>query len=541
TLALGIGASTTIFSVADATLLRPLPYPDADRLVALRSTGASPDRPDGERTARGNLADLQAHAQSFEAMAGYGWRTVDLTGGEGSERLRGLVVTPEFFEVFGARPGIGRGFAARDRGTPTIVFGREVWERRYGSDPGVVGTSLDLNVLNFKRVGPTPHVLLGIVTEDIHFPPLTSDFQLGVSSLEETIDFWIPEFVTSADERWNRDFDVVGKLRPGATIAEAQAEIDALAQRLAESHPVPNRDLGIRVVPLRDHVLGGTRHAVLLLFLGSGIVLLIACGNVANLLLLRGMARQREVAIRMAVGASRPRIVRQFLVESILIALTAAALSVFVTLWGITMLRPLLASLSLPLLSGIDLNTRVLGFAIVSALATACLTGIAPALHVSRINRLAGTRLDKQGLSPDLSRHRAIGALITSEIALTLILVIGAGLLVKSAAQLLQVDPGFNPRSLLTMTISLPNNKFEWKHNVAFSREVIATVQSLAPVRGAAVVQGLPMRTGSFWGPFEAESGAALASGEPPVARIRVVSPGYFGVMEIPILSGRDF
>lgn len=248
-----------------------------------------------------------------------------------------------------------------------------------------------------------------------------------------------------------------------------------------------------------NQILGGTRRVVLLLFLSSGIVLLIACGNVASLLLVRGMARQREVAIRAALGAGRLRIIRQFLVESILIALTAAVFGVFVTSWGVTLLRPLLTS-RVPLLPGVEVNTRVLSFTLVSALVTACITGIAPAFRVSRGSGLDLTGLEARGLTSGRSRHRALGVLVTSEVALTLILLIGTGLLVKSAAQLLQIDPGFNPESLLTMTISLPNNKFEWKHNVVFSRQVMTSAKSLAPVRGAAVVQGLPMRTGSFWG-----------------------------------------
>jgi putative ABC transport system permease protein len=538
TLTLGIGAVTAIFSVVDATLLRPLPYSDADRLVALRSVSVSGGRPDQGRTARGNLADWQAQAQSFEAIAGYRWRTVDLTEGERSERLRGLYVTPEFFEVFGARPQLGRGFVAADRGTATIVLGRDVWELRFRSDSALIGRSLEVNSQNFRRVGRTPHVVVGVVTTHVRFPPITSDFQLGVSNLDETIDLWTPEFVTSNDSREGWEFDVVGKLKPGITIEAAQAEMDAIATRLAESYPASNRDWGIRIVPLRDQALGGVRRVVLLLFLSGGIVLLIACGNVASLFLVRGMARQREVTIRMALGAGRLRIARQFLVESVLIALAAAILSIIVTLWGIMLLQPLLASLELPLLPATAVNTRVLAFAFVCALATACITGTTPAFRVSRVDGILMHGLEGRGLSPGRTRRRMVGALVSSEVALTLVLLIGTGLLVKSAARLLQVDPGFNPESLLTMTISLPNNKFEWKHNVVFSRQVIDAVASLGPVRAAAVVQGVPMRPGSFWGRFDVE-GRQLSDAL-PIARLRVVSPGYFNVMQIPIRSGRD-
>lgn len=542
TLALGIGANTAIFSVGDAILLQALPYPDAERLVALRSTRAVQDGgspPDGERTAGANLADWSAQAQSFEAIAGYYWRSVDLTGGDRSERLQGLIVTPEFFEVFGARQTLGRVFTAQDQGTATIILSRNVWEHRFSSDPNLIGKPLDVNVFNLRRVGPTPLHVLGVVSTDVYFPPLTADFQLGVANLTKTVDFWLPTFRTSTSNRDERLFDIVGKLRPGVTIAQAQAEMDAITSRLASAYPASNRGLGVRVVPLRYQIVGGAPRAVLWLSLCTAMVLLIAWGNVASLLLARGVARQREVAIRSALGAGRLRIIRQFLVESALLALPAAVFGALVTWWSIALLRPLLPGVAL--LQGIAMNGRVLSVTLLCAVLTAGLTGIMPALRISRVGRVDVAWLAGRGLSPDRGRHRTLQALVASEVALTSMLLIATGLMVTSAMRLWRVDPGFNPEHLLTMTISLPSNKFEWKHNVVFSRQVIDSVTSLGPVRAAAVIQGVPMRSGSFWGEFEVEGQPAEASGALPVARLRVVSPGYFNVMEVPIRSGRDF
>jgi len=533
TLGLAIGANTAIFSVVDATLLRPLPYPDSDRLVAIRSVSPSRELPDGERTALGNLLDWQAQARSFEAIAGYRWRTVDLTGGNTSERLHGLFVTPGFFDVFGIRQIKGRAFIPQDHRAPmaSFILGRDVWQRRFGSDPRLAGQTLDVNIINLSRIGPTPHVLLGIVTADVRFPPITADFQLGVSSIKESIDFWVPEPMYLKPSRDDRNLDVVGKLRPGVTVAQAQAEMEAIAHNLAESYPDSNRGWGIRVIPLREQVLGNTRRVVLWLSLCTTMVLLIACANVASFVLARGIARQREVAIRVALGAGRLRILRQFLVESALVALSAAVFGVMLTVWGIALLRPLLPS-GLPLIQESTIHVRVFGFTLIAALFTACVTGIFPALRISRTRGLNATRIDGRGLSLGRSRHRAIGGLVACEVALTLILLITTGLMIRSAVRLLRVDPGFNAENLLTMTISLPNNKFEWKHNAVFSRQVIESIKSLPQVRDAAVIQGAPMHPGSFWGNFQVEGGAPQSSGELPVARLRVVSPGYFGVMQ---------
>jgi putative ABC transport system permease protein len=543
TLALGIGASTAMFSVSDALLLGALPYPDSDRLVALRSTHSS-SSPDAGLASPRDLADWQARTTSFEAMAGYRWRTVDLTGGASSERLSGLWATPEFFKVFGVARVIGRTFAPQDVGADAIVLGRGVWERRFAADPAVIGLPLNVNTINLSRAGPTPHLVLGVVPTDVHFPPLTADFNHGavnsmaVNGVESRVDFWLPLFPAEDLRRDDRTLDVAAKLRPGVTVARAQAEIDIVAHALAEAFPATNRDWSVQVIPLRSRILGPTRRIVLLLLLASALVLVIACGNVATLLLANGVARQPEVAVRFALGASRYRIAREFLIESLLIALAAAVIGVGLAAVGIRLLMPWVPE-DVPLVHRAGVNGSVLAFALALAFGTSCVTGMVPAWMASGLSSAAG--LNVRGRSAGRRQHRAIRVLIAAQVAVTTVLLVSTGLLLKSAAHVLSVEPGFLPRNVLTMTISLPNNKFDWHHNVEFSRDVVNAVRTNPVVADAAVIQGVPMRPGGFWTPFAVEGMPPTDPGDLPVARFRVISPDYFRVMRIPLLEGRNF
>ncbi len=537
-LAVGVGANAAIFSVGHAMLGHPLPYAGADRLVLLRPMNPS-HGVFWTTVAPANLLDWQAQAKSFEAIAGYRFHTVDLTGGDRSVRLRGLRITPEFFRVLGV-PLRGETFRSADpsRAQSEIILGRGLWERRFGSDAALLGRRLDVNVVNLSRVGPTPFLVVGIALADVHFPPLSADFNLGVGGISDSVEFFSPEPVD-----WTRrdvgDLDAIALLRPGVSISSAQAEMDVISRNLAAAHPSTNDGLGVRVVPLRDQVLGGSRRVLLLLFSCTGLVLLIACGNVANLVLARATSRSREVAIRAALGAGRLRILSQFLCESALLALPAGLVGVGLAYGGLAVLRPLIP-LDVPLAAGASVDSSVLLFTLVVASLTALVTGIVPALRVSSVHPGDAIRLEGRGLTAGRGRQRLVAVLVASEVALTLVLLIATGLVVKSANQLAQVDPGFSPGDLLTATISLPNNKFEWRHNVVFSRDVIRSVSGLPGVVSAAVVQGVPMRAGSFFTSFSVEGGPDTPV-DRPSGRIRVVSPGYFAVMKIPILSGRDF
>jgi putative ABC transport system permease protein len=534
-LALGIAAATAIFSASEALLIRPLPYPDSERLVTLRSTRSGHLY---ERVSAGTLADWQLQASSFEAITGYRWYTIDVLGGTESQRLHGLFATPEFFRVFTV-PLVGREFLASDRGIRTIVLGHDVWRRRFEADPTLVGKTLTLNARNFTRVGPTPHVVLGIATAPVRFPPLTADFQLGLGTVMDTIDFWAPEFVSSSSTRQNPELDVVAKLRPGVTIAQAQGEMDVIAAEQAAKYP-DSQGRRVRVVPLREEMVGAPRTGLVLLAVGTWMLLLIACADVATLVLARGGARRREVAIRAALGAPRWRIVRQFLLEAMILATFAGTVGVVISFLAIELARPWLPA-SLPLLEGMTINTTVAGFAVICAILTACLTAIAPALVATRDEAEGLAGREGSGLTPTRHRTRLVRTLISVEVALVVILLLGAGLLVRSAWHVWQVDPGFDSDNLLTLTVSLPENKFEWNHNAVFVREVIESVGSLPSVTGATVIQGLPMRAGSFYGSGDIEGFSPRSDADKPVWRLRVIGPGYFDVMRIPIVQGRGF
>jgi predicted permease len=543
-LAIGVGANAAIFSVAYAMLARPLPYADADRLVMLRSTNPS-HGVFWTTAAPANLLDWQAQAKSFEAIAGYRWWTVDLTGGDRSERLRGLFVTPEFFKVLGVPLmgemfNLGKAFNPGDpqRLRPEIILGHGLWQRRFGSDGKLLGKVIDVNIINLSRVGPTPTFVVGIALTDVHFPPLSADFNLGVSGIADSVDFWAPEF-RDPTRRADGDLDVIARLRSGVSFAQAQAEMDSISNNLAAAYPETNNGLSVRVVPLRDQVLGGSRRGLLLLFACTGFVLLVACGNVANLLLARATTRQKEVAIRVALGAARLRILRQFLAESAMIALPAGAIGIGLSYGSLALLRPLIPA-GIPLAQEATVDRTVLLFTLIVASLTAVITGIIPALRVSSANPGDVMKKASRSATAGRGRQRLVGILVGCEVAMTLMLLIATGLMVKSANRLWRIDPGFDTQNLLTMTISLPNNKFEWRHNVVFSREAIRSIQAMPEVRDVGVVQGVPMQAGGFNTTFSIE-GRLDTPVDRPSGRIRVVSPGYFRVMNIPIVSDRDY
>ena len=553
-LAIGIGATTAVFSVAEALLLRPPPYPESDRLVTLRSVETVTDHP-VTRVAPGLLADRQDKTKSFEAIAGYRWETADLIDGAQSDRLAGLLATPEFFAVFRV-PILGRSFQDQDRGAQrphestaggqALVVGNGIWRRYFDTDSSLVGSAIDLYILNTSRAGPTKYSVVGVATAPVQFPPLEADFHLGGSTVVEKIDFWMPQFVSSTqlaapgpEDYW---FDVVARLRPGVTLAEAQAEMDVIARLNAERFPDSYGNRVVRVVPLQEHMAGGSRNGILLLLLGTTILLIIACLNVATLLLARGVARRSEIATHIALGAPSWVLLRRMLTEALILATCAGVLGVLLAVWAISLARPWMPP-TLPLLEGAGINLSVVAFALTSVIVTACIAGLAPALQSLKAAGFVAAGLDGRIAGLGRLQSRLVGVLVSIEVALAIVLLVGAGLLVRSALQAGQVETGFNQDNLLTMNISLPPNKFDWAHNAVFAREVLEEIRSLPSVRDAAAVHGIPMGSGSYF-----SSGEGIVEGyipaneaEKPSYGIRIVSPGYFATMQIPIVAGRPF
>ena len=523
TLGLGIAASTAIFSVVDAVLLHPLPYPDSDRIVTVsqtvRSTGVST-----QDASPANFLDWATQNSVFSAIAcARGWQA-NLSGGEQPERVRATMASSQFFTLFGVNPILGRAFGTADAqpgNAHVVVLSNGLWARRYGADRDVIGRDLTLDGEMFSIIGVMP----------------------ATFSPDEYGELWIPSpadipthpLSPNEDPRTMRDrsyLDAWARLKPGVTLARARAEMSAIAQRLEKQYPDADQDTGVALVPAHEEMVSDIRPMLLILFGAVSLVLLIACANVANLLLARAASRSREIAIRTALGASRGRLLRQLLTESLLLALLGGAVGVVLALWAL----PLLLSLSPPEIgefTGIGLNGRLLGYSLLASILTGALFGFAPALFASRANPNESLREGERGSS--LGKSSARSALITAEIALSLVLLVGAGLMMKSFVRLTQVNPGFNPDHLLVFNIGLPSSA-EPARQTSFYEEVVERLRALPGVESVGAVSRLPLAGGNSSRSFNIPG-----SDQSYDADIRVSTPEYFKTMGIALLKGRNF
>jgi putative ABC transport system permease protein len=523
TLGLGIAASTAIFSVVDAVLLHPLPYPDSERIVtvsqSVRSTGVST-----QDASPANFIDWAAQNSVFSVMACMrGWQA-NLSGGEEPERIRATMASSQFFTLFGVSPTLGRAFGTEDAkpgNARVVVLSHGLWTRRYGADRNVIGRDLILDGEKFNIIGVMPATFSPDGYGELWVPSPTD----------------VPTHPLSPndDPRAMRDrsyLEAWARLKPGVTLARAQAEMSAIAQRLEKQYPDANQDSGIALMPLHEEMVSGLRPMLLILLGAVSFVLLIACANVANLLLARAASRSREIAVRTALGASRLRLIRQLLTESALLALLGGALGVVLALWTL----PLLLSLSPPEIgevAGIELNAQVLGFSLVISILTGTLFGLAPALFASRSNPNDSLREGERGSS--LGKSPARSALIATEIALSLVLLVGAGLMMKSFVRLTQVNPGFDPDGLLIFNIGLPSSA-DPAHQTSYYQEVVERIKSLPGVQSVGAVSRLPLAGGNSSRTFNTPG-----SSQSLEADIRVSTPDYFRTMAIPLLKGRNF
>ena len=523
TLGLGIAASTAIFSVVDAVLLHPLPYPDSERIVTVsqtvRSTGVST-----QDASPANFIDWAAQNSVFSAMAcTRGWQA-NLSGGEEPERIRATMASSQFFTLFGVNPTLGRAFGTEDAkpgNARVVVLSHGLWTRRYGADRNVIGRDLILDGEKFSVIGVMPATFSPDGYGELWVPSPTD----------------VPTHPLSPndDPRAMRDrsyLEAWGRLKPGVTLARAQAEMSAIAQRLEKQYPDANQDSGIALIPLHEEMVSGLRPMLLMLLGAVSFVLLIACANVANLLLARAAARSREIAVRTALGASRLRLIRQLLTESALLALLGGALGVVLALWAL----PLLLSFSPPEIgevAGIGLNAQVLGFSLFVSILTGTLFGLAPALLASRSNPNDSLREGERGSS--LGKSPARSALIAAEIALSLVLLVGAGLMMKSFVRLTQVNPGFDPDRLLIFNIGLPLSA-DPARQTSFYQEVVERIKSVPGVQSVGAVSRLPLAGGNSSRSFNTPG-----SSQSHDADIRVSTPDYFRTMAIPLLKGRNF
>ena len=536
TLALGIGANTAIFSVVNATLLRPLPFADPDRIVMAwgylpKLAHASDKFP----SSAGNYLGLQKQTQTLQELAAFRQWSWQLTHAGDPEQLQGVRVSANFFEALGARPVLGQTFTReqdQEGASPVAIISHRLWQREFAGDKGVVGKSLTLN-------GRTVTVV-GVMPPDFEFPG-TANMIPGLQFATKN-DIWLP-LAMSADEQKNQgslNLAVLGRLKPGVTIAQAENELRTIQASL----PLGTIGYTVNLIPLQKQMVGNIQRLLLVLLATVVFVLLIACANVANLLLARASSRRKEMAIRGALGAGRWRIIRQLLTESILLSTSGGLLGFLLAIWA----TPLLVSFipeKVPRIHEINVDLRVLGFAFLISIVTGIVFGLAPALQTSRIDLNESLKEGARGTTGGLRQNRLRAFLIVSEVSLAVILMIGAALLTKSFVRLIDVKPGFDPSHTLTMEVALPTlppSKYaNDAEQSAFFHQVLDRLKQSPGVTAAGAVLSLPLTGAEESTDIFIEGRPKVTADQRPNADYTIVTPGFFEALRMPLLRGRQF
>jgi len=525
-LALGIGANTAIFSVVNAVLLQPLPFRNPDQLVIIWENATHLGFPKNTPSPA-NFLDWQRQSTVFSGMAAMAPKNFNLTGSGEPERLDGRRVSANLFDVLGVQPRLGRGFLPQDDtpGAHVVLLSNGLWQRRFGADPRVIGQPVNLN-------GESCTVI-GVMPPGIQLP--------GFDNWQDQL--WVPLAFSSeeAAQRGNHFLEVIARRKPGVALQQARAEMDTVAAQLAKQYPEENLRIGAVVNQLRDEFVGDIRPALLVLLGAVGFVLLIACANVANLLLARAAARQKEIALRLALGANRSRLTRQFLTESMLLALLGGAAGLFLAFVGLDVLKHFIPD-GISQADSIMIDARVLGFTAIIAIATGFVFGLAPALQASRFSLNETLKEGGRDAAGGGKGARVRDLLVIAEVAVSFVLLIGAGLLINSFVHLRNLDPGFRPDHLLTAKIEMSELKYpDREHRLPFLDEILRRVRALPGVQSAAIAGNLPLT-------YNGDSmyiGVEGVPDPPPDQQMdviyRAVGPGYFNTMQIPLLQGRDF
>ena len=522
TLALGIGATTALFSVVNAVVLRPLPLAAPERLVAvtndyvkLGTSGTTVSGPD--------VVDWRTQSRSFAALAHYRAGETSVTVGNASDYATVVRIGPDFFAAVGATARVGRlltGDEASPDGPPVAVISDAYWRRQFAGDPGVVGTTLTLDQRTLT--------IVGVTAPGFRFPA-RADLYTAEPGRLATL------------SRSGHNYRAVGRLAPGVSLAQARAEMTGIAARLSAEYPRSNADKGVRLTPLQDAIVGETRQTLFVLLGAVGFVLLIACANVANLLLARASARGREIVVRAAVGAGRARLVRQLLTESVVLAVAAGIAGALVARVGVAALVAL-APPDLPRLDEVTVDASALAFALGISLAASLVFGLAPAWHVSRVDLADGLRQGGKGSALGMRGGWARKAFVVAEIGLAVALVMGAGLLARSLVELARVDMGFASERLAVLRTTVPvAGPEEFARATAVYRGLIDEIRGLPEVASAGAVTGLPsvpQSNGSYW--IEGAPGPEVQTLNAPQALFTVVTPGYFEALGVPVVRGRD-
>ncbi len=526
-IALGIGASATVFSVANALLVRPLPFRDPGSLVWIQNGGDA--GLSGQTTQVGSFVDLAEKNRSFAGIAAYfafyGVGDTKL-GGQGEViRLSEVPVTQGFFPLLGVNPVIGRNFNAEEsawNGPKVVMLSHSLWERRFASDPNIVGQSVTLDDSSARVVGVLP-----------------ASFDFGsIFAPGAHIDLFTPMPLSAETNAWGNTLAIVGRLKPGATLASARAELGVLGAELAAAHPERN-DFRPRVASLREHVSGSVQSALVMLAFAVGVVMLIVCANLSNLLLARATTRQKEMAIRAALGAGRRRLMRQMLTESVVLSSCGAALGLILAIAGTRAIAGMDA-VNLPLLGEVHVDASALAFTIVLAIAAGLVFGMAPALQIPEAAVHEALKVSGRSGTDGRRGNWMRRSLVVSEIALACMLLVGSGLLVRSFLKVLNVDLGFRPEMVASIRVD-PDRQAVSSHDqlIAYVDNVLRLSRQLPGIQAAAIADGLPLGSNRSWG--VTAKGQTYVKGQNPSAFVRLTSDGYIGTMGMRLESGRDF
>src|SRR3984893_6020839 len=545
TLALGIGANTAVFSLINALLVRPLPYQQPSQLVLIWERFATlgleriPVSPP-------EYLDVEKVFQSTTGLAAFAFERFNLGGGDVPERISGAAVSPSLFPLLGVEPIKGRTFAREEQGQghdDIIVISERLWKRRFNSDPALVGKSLLLNGRNYT--------VIGVMPAKFEFPiPL---FGVQGNQFAEPVDIWKPVAFTPLElkERYSRSYALIARLRPDISVAKAQAELDQLISNWIRAYPdnYSSGGFGARIYPFQDQVVGGVRTGLAILLGAVIFVLLIACANLATMLLARASARERELAIRVALGAGRWRLVRQMLTESVLLAVAGAAGGIVLSIWGLELLKQIGAR-TIPRLAEVGVDLTVLIVTAVVAVGTGILFGLIPAFASAKPELTEALKEGGRGSTSGARRNQVRNSLVVAEIALALVLLVGAGLLLKSYARVQNIDPGFDRRNILTAELELSETGYpqrgsdNYKHGgamVNFWNEALRRVRQLPGVEAAGGTIVLPLSGSNTDSSFAIEGRSMGRKAPTPDEELRTITPDYFRVIKTPLLRGRFF
>jgi predicted permease len=539
TLALGIGANTAIFSVVNAVLLKPLPFPAPDELIAV---GVIDPRQKGTQTELGSLSypdffDYRDQNRTLQHIAVYKPRSFALTGEEGASSILGIKSSAEYFDVLGIKPKMGRTFARPDEqagGGPggfKVIISHNFWQKHFGGDVNVLGRTLMMD----RR----PHTVIGVLPAGFQFPIQTDPLEIYITFAEDAANAdGSPDPQT--EQRGNHSLESIARLKSGVTIAQAQADLEAIAATLAKQYPDTNTNFGVGTRPLRDDMVGDVRTALFILFGAVVCVLLIANANVANLLLARASARGKEIALRAAMGASRMRIIRQLLTESLLLSGLGGILGLLLAQWGTEALIETVPQ-NIPRISNIELDASVLIFTLLASLATGVIFGLVPAWQASHVDLNSSLKSGSRTGGGGEGKGRVRNALIMAEVALALILLISAGLLIQSFARLGRVQPGLRTDRLFTARVALSDVAYPKNENViAFFDQFLPRLRALPGVESASVIMPLPLSGSNMVTSFDIEE-RPMPEGQQAAAPVRVIGTDYFKTMGIPVRQGRVF